>query len=72
MLHSSRPVLFVAAAFFASSLFAKPQDRYSEPSPTATLKQRVGLTDIEITYSRPGLKGRKVFGERAKGTLETG
>lgn len=34
-----------------------------QPSPTATLKQRVGLTDIEITYSRPGMKGRKIFGE---------
>lgn len=32
------------------------------PSPTATLKQRVGVTDIEIVYSRPGMKGRKIFG----------
>lgn len=32
------------------------------PSPTATLKQRVGVTDIEIVYSRPGVKGRVIFG----------
>ncbi|MBY5957685.1 DUF2911 domain-containing protein [Membranicola marinus] len=32
-------------------------------SPTATLKQDVGLTDIEITYSRPGVKNRTIFGE---------
>jgi hypothetical protein len=31
-------------------------------SPTATLKQRVGVTDIEIVYSRPGMKGRAIFG----------
>lgn len=31
-------------------------------SPTATLKQRVGVTDIEIVYSRPGVKGRVIFG----------
>lgn len=31
-------------------------------SPTCTLKQHVGLTDIEITYSRPSVKGREIFG----------
>lgn len=31
-------------------------------SPACTLKQRVGNTDIEIVYSRPGVKGRKIFG----------
>ena len=33
------------------------------PSPTATVKQRVGLTDFEVTYSRPGVKDRVIFGE---------
>ena len=32
------------------------------PSPACTLKQRVGNTDIEIEYSRPGMKGRAIFG----------
>ena len=32
------------------------------PSPPCTLKQRVGLTDIEIDYSRPSLKGRVLVG----------
>jgi hypothetical protein len=31
-------------------------------SPACTLKQRVGLTDIEVDYSRPGVKGREIFG----------
>lgn len=31
-------------------------------SSSATLKQKVGLTDITITYSRPGMKGRAIFG----------
>jgi len=31
-------------------------------SPACTLKQRVGLTDIEIAYSRPGVKDRTIFG----------
>ncbi|MDR3614455.1 MAG: DUF2911 domain-containing protein [Candidatus Obscuribacterales bacterium] len=31
-------------------------------SPFCTLHQRVGLTDIEISYSRPSTKGREIFG----------
>ena len=32
------------------------------PSPSAKVEQRIGLTDVTITYSRPSAKGRKVFG----------
>ncbi|SNC67201.1 Protein of unknown function [Hymenobacter gelipurpurascens] len=32
-------------------------------SPKSTVQQRVGLTDITITYSRPGVKGRPIFGD---------
>lgn len=39
-----------------------PAVTFPAPSPTETLKQRVGLTDIEIVYSRPGAKGRVIFG----------
>ncbi|MEE9371859.1 MAG: DUF2911 domain-containing protein [Saprospiraceae bacterium] len=31
------------------------------PSPSSTLIQKVGLTDITVEYSRPGVKGRKIF-----------
>tara|TARA_R110002050_G_scaffold2603_5_gene14847 strand:- start:8758 stop:9615 length:858 start_codon:yes stop_codon:yes gene_type:complete len=33
------------------------------PSPSATLSQRVGLTDFTVEYSRPGVKEREIFGE---------
>ncbi len=36
--------------------------QFPQPSPPATVKQRVGLTDVEIEYSRPSVKGRKIFG----------
>lgn len=39
-----------------------PKVDFPSPSPTSTLKQRVGLTDIEIVYSRPSAKGRPVYG----------
>lgn len=33
------------------------------PSPTQTVKQDFGLGSIELSYSRPAIKGRKVFGD---------
>jgi hypothetical protein len=39
-----------------------PKVDFPAPSPACTLKQRVGLTDIEIVYSRPGVKDRTIFG----------
>jgi hypothetical protein len=39
-----------------------PKINFPAASPAGTVTQRVGLTDIQINYSRPGAKGRKVFG----------
>lgn len=39
-----------------------PKIEFPAASPTATLKQRVGLTDVEIVYSRPSVKNREIFG----------
>jgi len=33
-----------------------------EPSPRAQVSQKVGLTEMEVTYNRPAVKGRKVWG----------
>lgn len=32
-------------------------------SPTATFNQKVGLTDISVTYSRPSVKDRTIFAD---------
>src|SRR6478672_9372161 len=34
-----------------------------QPSPTQTIKQNFGIGSIELSYSRPGMKGRKIFGD---------
>lgn len=34
-----------------------------QPSPAAMVMQRVGLTDITVEYSRPGVKNRMIFGD---------
>ena len=33
------------------------------PSTTQTVKQEFGLSSIELSYSRPNMKGRKIFGD---------
>src|SRR2546423_12871009 len=38
------------------------QLRLPRVSPNSTLTQSVGLTDITIKYSRPGVKGRPIWG----------
>ena len=44
------------------ALFAQaPKVEFPAPSPACTIKQRVGVTDIELTYSRPSMKGREIF-----------
>lgn len=40
-----------------------PKVELPAPSPLCTSTQRVGLTTVEVTYSRPSAKGRKVYGE---------
>lgn len=50
----------VLAAALAAPAFA--QFEAPQPSPKATLTQRVGLTDVTISYSRPSVKGRAIWG----------
>lgn len=38
------------------------QNQKVRVSPKAMLKQTVGLTDVTIDYSRPGVKGRTIWG----------
>jgi hypothetical protein len=54
-------VSFSALLCLAVSAFA--QIDTPRPSPKASVTQRVGVTDVTITYSRPGVKGRKIWGD---------
>ena len=50
-------------ALLLSSLTFQSQILTPQPSPKCVLNQMVGLTDVEVEYSRPGLKGRNIFGD---------
>jgi hypothetical protein len=55
---------FISGLMVASSALAAepPKVEFPAASPACTLKQHVGLTDIEVDYSRPSVKGRDIFG----------
>lgn len=54
--------LFLSLLVITMSLSVKAQITTPQPSPASTLIQKVGLTDVTVEYSRPGVKGRKIFG----------
>jgi Protein of unknown function (DUF2911) len=56
-------ILLSGTLLLTSFLFAqekkKPQVRIS---PKAEVSQTIGFTEVSISYSRPGVKGRKIWG----------
>jgi hypothetical protein len=46
----------------AGTLVTNAQIETPAPSPAQTITQKVGLTDVTVDYSRPSMKGRKIFG----------
>ncbi|HEY8688927.1 MAG TPA: DUF2911 domain-containing protein [Chitinophagaceae bacterium] len=54
---------FLIICFIAIATIASAQLHTPAPSPTQTLKQDFGVSSIELIYSRPGIKGRKIFGD---------
>lgn len=54
--------LLIALAVILAPLATEAQIRTPQASPKGYIKQTVGLTDVEVTYSRPGARGRAVFG----------
>jgi hypothetical protein len=53
--------LVVLVALIA--LPASAQLQLPAPSPAAKVMQQVGVTDITVEYSSPGVKGRKIWGD---------
>jgi hypothetical protein len=61
-LFAMKKLLFTAIISFFFFV-AEAQLKTPAPSPTQTIKQDFGLSSIELSYSRPGVKGRKIFGD---------
>ena len=55
--------LVLVVVVFALSFAAYAQIETPAPSPFAKIEQKVGLTDVTLEFSRPSVKGRKIFGD---------
>jgi tetratricopeptide (TPR) repeat protein len=55
-------LLVLAITFIAFGTFAQTI-KTPAPSPGQTIKQDFALSSIEVNYSRPAAKGRKIFGD---------
>jgi Protein of unknown function (DUF2911) len=74
MIQSSRLPLLLLSAVFAVPFVVEPllsgtlraaeekKIEFPAASQHAVVKQRVGLTDVELDYSRPNKNGREIFG----------
>ena len=57
-------ILFLSAFSLSMAMMAHAQTLTTpQPSPTQTIRQNFGLSTVELSYSRPGVKDRKVFGD---------
>ena len=54
--------IIIVLAIMLSNFTIEAQIKTPQSSPKATIMQSVGLTDVEINYSRPSARGRAVFG----------
>ena len=54
--------LSVTFIFILSLTVVAQQIKTPRPSPDATVTQMVGVTEVSVDYSSPGVKGRKIFG----------
>ena len=58
----SRAILLILCCM-AIAIPAMAQFDLPRPSPLGKIYQRVGMTDVEIEFSRPGVKDRTIWGE---------
>ncbi|MGE9315108.1 DUF2911 domain-containing protein [Niabella sp. CJ426] len=55
--------IVLSVAFLCALSYANAQIKMPAPSPAQTVKQEFGLSNVELSYSRPVKKGRKIFGD---------
>ena len=58
-----KKIFMSAIAIAGFAMLSTAQVKMPAPSPTQTVKQEFAIGNIELTYSRPAAKGRKIFGD---------
>ena len=57
-----KKILCLSVFCWMAAIQIQAQINTPQPSPAASVSQKVGLADVSVSYSRPSLKGRKLFG----------
>lgn len=67
----ARCLCALALSIPTAAVFAQDaRIEFPAASPASSLRQRIGLTDFEVVYSRPSVRGREIFGGlQAHGTV---
>lgn len=55
--------LLLSAFVLIFTISINAQVKTPQPSPFSKIEQVVGLTDVTVEYSRPGMRGRTIFGD---------
>ncbi len=70
--HQRSCSLFAALCVLCFTGAAFAQIQTPRPSQKASVMQRIGVTDVTITYSRPGVKSRQIWGDPLPGQTAQG
>jgi len=57
-----RLVLFLSICANTALLFAQPHIKTPQASPRAVVEETFGVTDVSVSYHRPSVNNRKIFG----------
>jgi len=63
--------LLLLTVVAGSAAAQAPSVRFPRPSQKASVMQSIGVTDVTITYHRPAVKGRKIWGDPLPGQADT-
>ena len=55
--------ILLSLILVGSITFGNAQVKAPQPSPSSTVKQTIGLSEVMVEYSRPSAKDRKIFGD---------
>jgi len=58
-----KSIISIFTIALALAISVQAQISTPSPSPSATIIQKIGLIEAKIEYSRPSMKGRKIFGD---------
>ena len=61
-----KSISFLLLAVFLLAMSSSAQQRMPQLSQAAKISQTIGLSEVGISYHRPGVRGREIWGNVVK------